>query len=176
VKLQRVNPGKLWPRLALVGAAVAATLIVLLVPGMLPRGGAQPGGSADPSASVTPATSAIFVPSSHPSVAPSVAASFGQTPSAIPADFTVSWTEMPWSGRVTGVSFDSELGIWMAFGSEEMWTSNDGVTWQRHTFESQDLGPGCPDAAPTWMVDATRMAGNSGRQGHGTTPATCSDS
>ena len=65
---------------------------------------------------------------------------------------------MPWSGRVSGVSFDAGLALWMAFGPEGMWTSRDGVTWQRHTFEGEDVGFGCPDAA-TWMVGATRMAG-----------------
>jgi hypothetical protein len=105
------------------------------------------------SAAGQPTDFASDVASAVGSVDPSLA------PTHIPAppDFTVSWTEMPWSGRITGASFDLQLGIWMAFGSKEMWTSPDGATWERRTFQGEDLGEGCPDPQPPRMIDAVRM-------------------
>ena len=47
----------------------------------------------------------------------------------------------------------------MAFGSEEIWTSTDGTSWDRHAFHGEQLGDGCPNPRPARMVDATRMAG-----------------
>jgi hypothetical protein len=64
---------------------------------------------------------------------------------------------MPWAGRVNGVTFDAQLGMWMAFGSEEMWTSADGSAWGRYSFKGEELPGGCPDALPASMIAAARM-------------------
>jgi len=63
---------------------------------------------------------------------------------------------------VNGVTYDDELGLWLAFGWEEMWTSADGEAWERHAVESEELGARAstdPQFPPTSVLSATRHAG-----------------
>jgi hypothetical protein len=58
-----------------------------------------------------------------------------------------------------GVERDDELGLWLALGWNEMWTSPDGDTWTRHEFDCQicadnEARDGSPYAA--YMTGVTR--------------------
>jgi hypothetical protein len=57
------------------------------------------------------------------------------------------------------VTYDSQLGLWLAFGTEEMWTSTNGMTWSRHPFEGELIDDCCPHPLPPAMLDAVRMGG-----------------
>jgi hypothetical protein len=75
------------------------------------------------------------------------------------ADIDVAWSQVSWNGRVNGVTYDSQLGMWLAFGREEMWTSTSGTTWRRHPFEGELIADCCPHPLPASMVNAVRMRG-----------------
>jgi hypothetical protein len=74
-------------------------------------------------------------------------------------DIDVAWRQVPWTDGVNGVSYDSQLGLWLAFGTEQMWTSTNGTTWSRHVFEGELIDDCCPHPLPPAMVDAVRMSG-----------------
>ena len=61
----------------------------------------------------------------------------GVTQSPAPIAFSVTWSQVPWTGRVEDVAYDRVLGLWLALGWDEMWTSVDGETWERHRAQGQ---------------------------------------
>jgi hypothetical protein len=57
-----------------------------------------------------------------------------------------------------GAAYDEELGLWMALGHEEMWTSTDGMSWERHEVVGQQFPDHLP--TPSFMTDVTRWDGS----------------
>lgn len=77
-------------------------------------------------------------------------------------DYSITWTQAPWTGRVENVAYDEELGLWLALGWNEMWTSADGVAWERYAFicDPCDDEPR-PDGTPwpAYMTGVARQGG-----------------
>jgi len=130
----RKSPGKLWPRLALVGAAVAATLAVVLVPTLLRQGTDAPASAAaSPSAAPTRTDSPSLLPNSS------------QAPSASPVtpiSADLLWTE-------TG-SFGS--GDAFEFASAVVRSANGFVSVGTHYTQPLDpSGPLPPHEGRIWL-------------------------
>ena len=131
----------------------ALSVIVALGAGCAIPRATESDGNLSPSgtASLTQASATPQVPSAM------------ESPSPKPSwDYSISWTSVPWTGRVERVAYDDQLGLWLALGWNEMWTSADGVAWERHAFicDPCDDEPR-PDGTPwpAYMTGVARQGG-----------------